>query len=613
MKELLYSATVFLLLYILYVDKSLVNLVIVSVSLIILAIYVMGFKQHKTEHFVTKGKSVESKMYNDESFKEVMDDDIKEGLVYYITSFSKELIDFDNSTLLDGVTNQMGAVLQQNLTGAMKYDSYSQYEGVRITKKVECPSPKTLLETFDTFSMFWYMRIVTPAEYFTNDSMRTFSLIEFDHGNVSNNTFTLFQIRFTFGKDMYNPTIGIYIADSLIASYTYSSSDYFKKKIFADDKHHLFTFVKDSGKVFFYIDNYPIIECSDENCFNVNDVSIHEDDTEIILRDTFTRMNPLFRNNSSTMEFYLNTFGVYRRRALDMEDINRLYKHYTDIKMQLDPTMVSTNKHNSRLNKELNRFKRECPFSNEAICNSAECFNFKNWNDIDALVKNKDCFAKVVHYCDGLSNLENDHICTFLKKDNIFKMASSLDPNLFMYNPQNTTNLDETVNTDVLHKLDQLGLKNIYLDKSYRDTNGKYSGEIQRLINDLTKTNQTVDIDTLDALHSSQADTNVTTDIDYNNLFNNAAFSNDMSYNNMYNELLSMEDNKAPSLPYVETTELAKPATNQVPMDTDLIDLSYDDIQKPDVYNHILKKHKEDKIESEIGTWNFANVLNGWF
>tara|TARA_Y100000389_G_C17404180_1_gene487110 strand:+ start:421 stop:954 length:534 start_codon:yes stop_codon:yes gene_type:complete len=177
-----------------------------------------------------------------------------------------------------------------------------------------------------------------------------------------------------------------------------------------------------------------------------------------------------------------------------------------------------------------------------------------------------------------------------------------------MYNPNNQGNLDETINNKILTKLDQLGLKNIYLDKSYRDNKGRYSGEMERLINDLLQTNQTVDINTLENLYSNQVDTQITDDIDYNSLYNNPAFSNDSSYTNMYNSLLAQETTSS-TLPSVDDVNLDNSNTDQ--LNSDLIDLSYDDIGKPNVYEHILNRHKQDKIEKEIGSsWNF---LNGWF
>ena len=191
-------------------------------------------------------------------------------------------------------------------------------------------------------------------------------------------------------------------------------------------------------------------------------------------------------------------------------------------------------------------------------------------------------------------------------------MASTLDSNLFMYNPNNNQgNLDETINKKILTRLDQLGLKNIYLDKSFRDNRGKYSGEMERLVNDLLQTNQTVDINTLENLYSDQVNTKITDDIDYNKLHNNQAFSNDSSYTNMYNSLLAQEATSS-SVPSVKDVNLDRSSNDNLnQLNNDLIDLSYDDVGNPNAYEHILNKHKQDKIEKEIGnSWNF---LNGWF
>ena len=206
--------------------------------------------------------------------------------------------------------------------------------------------------------------------------------------------------------------------------------------------------------------------------------------------------------------------------------------------MNLSPSYLTLSQRNANLQSELNAHTKACPLSDETICSSRECFDIADWNNVNAILSNVECFHKVVNYCNGLDSYENDKICSFMKKDNIFKMASTLDSNLFMYNPNNQGNLDETINNRILTKLDQLGLKNIYLDKSYRDNRGRYSGEMERLINDLLQTNQTVDINTLESLYSNQVDTQITDDIDYNSLYNNPAFSNDSSYTDMYNSLL---------------------------------------------------------------------------
>lgn len=602
MKEILYIALLLLLLYILYVEKSLLNLVIISVSLVILLIYVFKFKYTYHEHFTI----TQENMYNAENYRESLPANIKESLIYYVSSFDKRYIDFDNNALKNQMNSEVGALLTQNLH-TFPYDYFNQYNGIKITSKVNCANAKTTLESFDTFSIFWYMKIITSRTSF-NDS--SYSLIQFDHSNIEGKSNSkLLDIRFVFTNGNLNPSIEIYIANTkLPVSYTYALDDYHANKIFADNKYHLFTFIKDSGKVYFYVDNHLLINCDDETCFNIRSLTLFQDDVEIKIRDSLMRMND---NMSSGLILNVNAFGIYRHKALSSDDVKNIHEYFTDIKLNLSPSYLALTRTNTNLQSELNAYTKKCPLSDETICSSRECYDITDWNNVNAILSNVECFHKVVNYCNGLDTYENDKICSFMKKDNIFKMASALDSNLFLYDPNNQGNLDETINNRILTKLDQLGLKNIYLDKSYRDNRGRYSGEMERLINDLLQTNQTVDINTLENLYSNQVDTQITDDIDYNRLYNNSAFSNDSSYTDMYNSLLAQEETSS-SLPSVEDVDLNNSNNdNTQQIHSNLIDLSYDDIGKPNVYDHILNRHKQDKIEKEIGSsWNF---LNGWF
>ena len=601
MKELLYIALLLLLFYVLYIEKSVLNLVIAAISLLILLLYVIKFKYTYNEHFVITTEN----MYNDETFKESIPPNIKDSLIYYVSSFDKRYIDFENNALKNQMNSEIGALLTQDLFN-FPYDYYNQFDGIKITSKVHCANAKSTLESFDTFSLFWFMKLTTSKSTFNDTS---YSFIQFDHSNIEGKSNSkLLDIRFVFQNGNLNPSIEIYIANTkLPVSYTYTADDYHANKIFADNKFHLFTFIKDSGKVYFYVDSHMLINCEDENCFNNRSITLFQDDVEIKIRDSLIRLND---NDSNTLSLNVNAFGIYRHKALSNEDVKNLYNYFTNIKLNLSPSYLTLSRKNANLQSELNAHTKACPLSDETICTSRECFDITDWNNVNTILSNVDCFHKVVNYCNGLSSYENDKICSFMKKDNIFKMASALDSNLFMYNPNNKGNLDETINNKILTKLDQLGLKNIYLDKSYRDNRGKYSGEMERLINDLLQTNQTVDINTLESLYSNQVNTQITDDIDYNRLYNNPAFSNDSSYTDMYNSLLAQEATTSP-LPTVTDVNLKTSNNNNNQLNNDLIDLSYDDIGKPNVYEHILNRHKQDKIENEIGSsWNF---LNGWF
>lgn len=606
MKELLYGATLILLFYILYLDRSIINLITVAVSIVILMIYMFSFKFTINEQFIT------TPIYINEDYKEILSENMIIDLVYYVSTFNKKNVNFKQNSLLNVMTSDIGGLLDQNIT-EFKYDYYSQYNGIKIIDTINITSAKLTLESFDTFSMFWYINIHSDQSTFIKGN-NSISLVYFKHSNIltGSRLFDLFEIKMNFLPDKLNPEIAVYfIGNKLETKYTYESIDYFNKKIFADNKYHLFTFVKESSKYRLYMDEHLLMECVEDNqCFDMKNIKLDNDGTEIELQNQSIQ---IFRNIDVPIS--MNGFGIYRNRALILDDVKELNKHYIHIKLELSPDYNNILLKNKDLNNELNRYTKACPFSDETICSSKECFDVKNWKDINNLLDHKECFHKVVNYCHNIHNTENDPLCEFLKKDKIFKMASTLDSNLFMYDPNNKTNLNDKNNVKVLEQLDKLGLKNIYLDKSYRDTSGKYSGEMKRLINDLLTTNQTVDIDTLNALHNKEIDTNITDDIDYNNLFNNVTLSNNNDYTNMYNELLAKEE-KTPvdeQLPNVKKVKLNDNNNMDIKdeMENDLIDLNYNEIDQPDVYNNILKKHKQNTIEKEYNNsgWNFLKNL----
>ena len=610
MKNILYLSIVILLLY-LYINKkmSIHNIVLVSVciSIIIFQTFTQR-KKMKTEHFsiITTDKRFILEDFEEDFSKNINTKGLMDDLVYYVSSFNKKHINFNENYVNNIINTNIGALFIQDI-GNYSMDYFNQNEGIKIENMVKCPNARALLETIENFSMFFYMKLITPKQYFTSDNDHTFSIIKFYHDNILNNdgNYVLFEIKLRFKKNHLNPDVLIYFANQQIPEhYTYTQDDYYNKKIFCDDNFHLFTFVKKEGKVYFYIDDYKIIDCSDENCFNKSKYRLHNDETEIKIREDFMKLND---NTNNFIKLRLNSFGIYKHRSLEPDDISNLYQYFIDIKKYMRPEVYHVTREKQKIEKELHKYTKPCPFSNNEICNNKECYDVNDWKNIDKITKNKECFEKVVAYCSSLSNLENDNVCNYLNKDNIFKMASSIDSNLFMYNPQNTTNVN---NEEILKQLQKLGLKNIYLDKSYRDNSGKYSGEMQRLINDLLATNQTVELDTISALHDPKYDTTTNT-INYDNLRDNISFSNDTTFEQLYNQLLANKE--------VNELELDKPtitsdsnivkSPNNIFNENKLIDLDYDDISKPNAYDHIMKKYKKDAIAKEYNSWN----LFDWF
>lgn len=90
MKELLYTATGLLLLYCLLNNKSISSIVIIVTSVIILLIHMSSFKMKYKENFVTTS-IVPTELYNNEDYNEILPDTIKNDLVYYVSSFDKNI------------------------------------------------------------------------------------------------------------------------------------------------------------------------------------------------------------------------------------------------------------------------------------------------------------------------------------------------------------------------------------------------------------------------------------------------------------------------------------------------------------------------------------------
>ena len=152
-------------------------------------------------------------------------------------------------------------------------------------------------------------------------------------------------------------------------------------------------------------------------------------------------------------------------------------------------------------------------------------------------------------------------------------------------------------------------MRDIYLDKSFRNLDGESSGEMNRLINELLKTNQTVDLDTLQALHTPD-NTNSYESIDYNRLSENNSFSNDSEFEKLYNKMLS-ENIADPAT--VDKVQLAgsppQQSTTRGSTENELIDLQYEDVTKPNVYDHVIKKHKEKSLLDATNSWGIFDIF----
>ena len=607
MKEILYTLIIFLVLYTLYSKRTVSSIIFVSISVLCLIIYSYKFVNKKTEHFTiaTYNHLFQRKDYIEPIILKNTENDIylANDLVLYISSFNKKNINFENNTLVNGVNNDIGAITVNDLkTYTQEY--FDQRDGIKINNELLLPSASTLFHNFNIFSFFFYGKILHSVSNIALNNTDPLEIFSLKHTNIVsyNNIVTslndkLLKITFQFQSNHFNPTIAIYILNQKIGEYTYSLSDYLNNRIFQDEKYHLFTFTKHDDKLEFYIDNYKIIDCSSTNtCFNKQTVLYESDDTEIELN---SKENVKF--NSSKIPLRINSLGIYRNRYLNQKDVNDLYYYYKNIKNSFEPYALNLIKTNNEINKKLQKYEQKCKLSDKSVCEHRECYDVGDWNNFQEISKNPNCLKLAINYCDSLSNIENDKICSFLKSDNIYKMASSIDSNLFYYNANNVkTNIN---NEQILQNLQHLGLKDIYLDKSLR-TSGDQSSEMNRLINDLLNTNQTVDLSTLDALYTpTPAPPNVD-EVKYS--LSNSSFMD--SYNRLLVENENLTTNTTNTTDVNDDTSTNNKSLKN--MSSDLIDLDIDDItSQPNVYEHIIKKHKENEIKKEVSSWNLFNMF----
>ena len=76
-----------------------------------------------------------------------------------------------------------------------------------------------------------------------------------------------------------------------------------------------------------------------------------------------------------------------------------------------------------------------------------------------------------------------------------------------------------------------------------------------------------------------------------------------------YNKLVveNKDDNLATQTTNINENTSKKTLKN---VSTDLIDLDFDDVtSQPNVYEHIIKKHKENEIKKEVSSWNIFNMF----
>ena len=549
MKEsVLYSIIILLILFSLYKNRSKYNVAIISLAVALLLIQmvkrVYETKQEK-EHFNEESAitTVTNSVFVDPEFREKLFDplhdqqyrNLKENLVYYVSTFDTRFIDVGRNVLISHVNSDMFGSLE--IDGLSTDNLFHQDDGIHVKKMVNTPSAKDLLDNnFDDFTVFWYMKLIMEEKWFyinddnvnkkwrkcyegenpnsancaatipqNDNNVHVYSFFEFDHENIisQKENFSLFEIRFTFKRGHYNPTIDVLFRDTKkqIWSYTYRPTDYFNKKILTDGNFHLFTFVKLKGKLFLYIDDKKLINCSDEGCFDANTFQLYRGEQKIKIRDSPMRINDniVDLNSNRGLQFKMNAFGIYRNRLFTDDNadmfVSNLLSYFTDIKEYMKTNRHYAGEHgtiqqlqqaNLELTNRLSSFEHQaCPFNDQSLCSSDECKYINNWNNIGHLADTPRCFNKVMEYCNSNSNADRETICDYLQPNSLGRLARNLqdDPSF-----QNGRESSGSPGSCPSPPSDPLSIRQITLDSTNRNIDLTGRSESVRILDGIINT-----------------------------------------------------------------------------------------------------------------------------
>jgi hypothetical protein len=207
---------------------------------------------------------------------------------------------------------------------------------------------------------------------------------------------------------------------------------------------------------------------------------------------------------------YLNAIGIFNR-AIDLEDINEMFKYFNDVKFKLDPRYIEIESKITKVEQYIT-----CPFSDTTFCKTKNCAAVLDWTDNSSIATNEKCFKDVLSYCKSLDDYSKNKICSFFDENNILKSAS-------MINNASTATIQSQINNeeDLVNQLRKIGLNNIYLDKSLR-AKGKYSEEINQLIDKIYEQKQ-FNLKGIQELYDADSEDLSIKELEYDKLLNPTA------------------------------------------------------------------------------------------
>jgi hypothetical protein len=539
----------------------------------------------KRESF-TQSNITEDDLFIDVLFTEPIlndkDHPLRRNLVLYVSSFNKSMLNLKNesNTMLNIINKNLGAITSEKLKSG-----FNQIHGANIERTVLLQTPKELFTDGLKFTIVVNMRIGS----IPNDA-EGLSFLKFDADNSE--LFKLFDVRF-YNVGKKNPTIKIFWGTTAVIDYSYVENDLNEGKLFNDYENHTFIFVKDDlktigesseqstkahmyGNIHFYMDG--ILMASGP----VPNITLRDDAADIALSgdNHYTKLNNGSANN--TMQFSLAAFGIYDNRALTLTECIEWTNYINSVHIRLNPECKIL--HSERLEEKLKQLNGStCKVQDERIC-SEKCTTVTNWNNLESLTKNRDCFKAIVTYCDHTSNQNDKDFCSFLNRQGIFESASILDSNLLYYR-NGSENKESITNQELLADLQKLGLKDVFIDKSFRsDATTGYTSEMRKLLRDLLETNQTVNVETINKIQTGTHNE-----------------TNDDEINNLLSKL------KASETPSSHDTQTHRSNNGM----SDLIDLDIANASRSDSYKHIIDQYNVDKNKtSDSGM--FGKMM-GWF
>ena len=492
-------------------------------------------------------------------------------LVVYVSSFNKTMIDLTKTssgmnTMYNIINRGIGALSSEELkTG------FHQLTGVNISKQITLPTPRELFTDTLHFSLVFNIKLMN----ITGDA----SFFKFDAENTIG--FKLFEIKFVNSTTNRNPNIEVWWCGTKSITYSYTDAHLDEGKLFNDNENHTFVFVKDfgyDGLISIYMDGILLETDSVEETGN-----LRVGDSEIKLSGD---NHYVLMNSGGKMRYYLAAMGIYDRKSLTLEEAKDWSNYFKSIHTRLNPGCKILEW--EILDEKIKSLNGEyCKVNDPEICDD-KCNKVDNWNNLENLKKYKNCFKSLVNYCDSLSNIPHSddveaNFCTFLKSQGIFDSAIILDSNLLYYK-KGTDAKEELTNEELLADLKQLGLTDVFIDKTFRSDNAGYSSEMRKILGDLMKTNQTATLETVSDLTPELKSSN--------------------GENSEIDQLLSR-------LKASDTNDRTDNTNSSRNTGSDLIDLDINESSRSDSYKHIIDQYNLEKNKSS-DSGIFGSMM-GWF